>query len=546
MKKEGVRGFLIEHAGKDPVSFHMPGHKGAGLYRRFGYEEFLKGFFDCDITEITGADNLFQPEGIIAETMEKYSRLYDTEKSYLLVNGTSGGLIASIMASVPPGKKIILARNCHKAVFNALRLGRVQPVYAYPEEIEEYGIAGPVDPEEIRRLLAREPDAKAVILPSPNYYGICSDIEAIARVVHEAGKILIVDQAHGAHLKFFEKAGDFGGADREVAGTTSDTELPMPLSAETGGADLVVNSTHKTLGSLTQSAVLNVCRGGVFAGNAGEEGSGDDSKDILAENLYRLEDRLQAIESTSPSYILMGSLDVNADILEEHGEELIQEWRENLTRFYREAGKISGLKIMGIPAGETAEQKIDKDPAQAGINMDLTKINLDMSGCGLDGSALEEELLKREIYAELVTGNILMCMTGIGNTRKDYQRLLQALKEIAARSEVESDGGSSAGETCGSGEAGGAPVGIDPPSIPWTARRTLAPIPMDTELVPLGECVGRICGASIIPYPPGIPLVCPGEVIEEDDITAVRELRSRGEKVIGIDPQGRIPVGKQA
>lgn len=155
----GITEFLREHAAKDPVSFHMPGHKGAALYKRFGYEIFMEDFFNYDITEIPGADNLFQPEDIIAQTMDKYRELYDSEKSYLMINGTSGGLIAAILACVPEGGELILARNCHKSVFNALTLGRIRPVYAYPSVVKEYGIAGAVEPEEIRRCIEAHPDA---------------------------------------------------------------------------------------------------------------------------------------------------------------------------------------------------------------------------------------------------------------------------------------------------------------------------------------------------------------------------------------------------
>ena len=221
-------------------------------------------------------------------TQEKYASLYGADHSYLLINGTSGGLIASILASVKPGGKLIMARNCHKSVFNAAALGQITPVYAHPDHLQKLGITGAVQPEEIRRCLDEAPDAEAVILPSPNYYGICSDIEKIAAIVHEAGKILIVDQAHGAHLKFFHKFGYGDG---------------MPLAAEDAGADLVVGSIHKTLASFTQSAVLNLCSRRV--------------------DRYVLEDKLQAIQSTSPSYILMGSLDLNADLLLEHGPEAI-------------------------------------------------------------------------------------------------------------------------------------------------------------------------------------------------------------------------------
>ena len=380
MKEKGIRSFLAEHGASEPISFHMPGHKGPDIYRRYGFDDFLDAFMKWDITEIPGADNLFQAEGIIEETAEKYRELYAVIKSFLLINGTSGGIIASILASVPPGKKLVMARNCHKSVFNALSLGNISPVYVYPSIIDKYGISGAVSPEAVAEALDSEPDAEAVILPSPNYYGICSDIRAVAEEVHRRGKVLIADQAHGAHLRFFSRFEDGF----------------LPPSAEESGADIVINSTHKTLASFTQSAVLNVCSDRV--------------------DLYAIEDRLQAVESTSPSYLLMASLDINADIIEKHGKELFEAWRENLEFFYKGAKDIPFLSIMDVPG-----------------KMDITKINMDMSQIGIKGAQLEEILMDEGIFSELYTGNILMCMTGIGNRRADLKDSLMLLKKRRER-----------------------------------------------------------------------------------------------------------------
>ncbi len=481
MSKKGITEFLMEHTGRSPVSFHMPGHKGSRLHRECGHGEFLDHMVDCDITEIPGADNLFQAEDIIRETAEKYRNLYGVKKSYLLINGTSGGLIAGILASVQQGGKLVMARNCHKSVFNALTLGSIDPVYAYPSVVEEYGISGPVEAAEIERCLSENPDASAVILPSPNYYGICSDIEAIAGVVHGHGKILIVDQAHGAHLKFMKE---------------------QPPAAEECGADIVVNSVHKTLASFTQSAVLNVASDRV--------------------DLNVLEDKLQAIQSTSPSYLLMASLDMNADIIEKHGDRLFSQWQQNLDWFYREARKISGLRLMKMES-----------------RMDHTKINLDMSTYGIDGNTLEELLMKKGIFIELVTGNILMCMTGIGNTRRDFERLLQTLEEIAETTEIAEI--IDAAEADSTAEKAGSTT---TDNRIWTKKRSLHGIPDKKQRLNIDECAGKICASSLIPYPPGIPLLCPGEKIDSEDIAYVKMLRARGEKVIGINEQNEILVGE--
>lgn len=470
--KTTIFDFLIKHAKKNPISFHMPGHKGAAIYKRLGYDEFLSNFMDCDITEIPGADNLFQAEGIIKEAQERYSKLYDVKKSYFLINGTSGGIIASIMASVPKHKKIIMARNCHKSVFNALTLADIQPVYAYPSKLEEFNISGSILPGEIQTLLANNPEVEAVILPSPNYYGICSDIEAIAKIVHSYGKVLIVDQAHGAHLKFFNKFGVKG----------------MPKSAEESGADIVINSIHKTLASYTQSAVLNL---------------NSDRVDS-----YMLEDKLQAIQSTSPSYILMAALDINASILEEHGSALMKEWADNLNYFYNNASKIEGLHFIDKVSG-----------------FDWTKINFSLGEKGISGIVLEELLLAKNVFIELFTGDLVMCMTGIGNSRSDIEILLNSLDEISKADVVKTSK-------------------IAKNYMTTPKQATLFEIPNVKTRVKLEDAEGMICASSIIPYPPGIPLICPGERLEKDAIQYIKALRENEEKVIGINDLGEITVGK--
>ena len=467
----------MEHASHAPVSFHMPGHKGSQLYKRFGYGDFLENIMDCDITEIPGADNLFQTEGIILGTMAKYRKLYDSYESYLLVNGSSCGLIASILACEGDYGKLIMARNCHKSVFNALTIADIEPAYMMPEAIQEFGILGSVTPQEVRRSIKENPDADAVILVSPNYYGICSDIKAIADVCHESGKILIVDQAHGAHLKFFSEYAP---------------EYKYPKSAEESGADLVINSTHKTLASFTQSAILNLCSERV--------------------DQYALEDKLQVMESTSPSYPLMGTLDINADLIFEHGEELIRDWAENIEWFYREAKKIRGLVIVEHPL------------------LDKTKINIDMSAYGIDGNELETLLNEEGIFIELVTGNIVMAMTGIGNTREDFNKFILALRKIAAEHELAPL------------DENGIRHGKKQPQV-FTKKLEREMVPAERELVPLEEAEGRICAASIIPYPPGIPIACPGEVIDKDLIEFIKKSRAAGEKVMGLTRHDEVMVG---
>ena len=490
--------FLMEHAAKDPVSFHMPGHKGAAIFRKYGFGDLLGMIADIDVTEIPGADNLFQGEGIIRELQERYAGLYGVRQSYLLINGSSGGIVAAILAAVRAGRKIIMARNSHKSIFNAIALGNIEPVYAYPKLDEGHYITGPVEADEIARLIAENPDADAVVLPSPNYYGICSDIAAIAKVVHDAGKVLIVDQAHGAHLKFFHKFGQGRN---------------MPQAAEDCGADIVINSIHKTLASLTQSALLNL------------------NSDRV--DRYVLEDKLQAVESTSPSYILMSFLDINARILEAHGGEAMRDWRDNVDYFYERAKDIRGLKVM------------DPDTAL----MDRTKINIGFGEIGISGEQLEQLLMEYAIFPELYTGDLLMLMTGIGNTREHMERTLAALEDIAKRA-CEAGGADAAmavgaiaaeGATDGTKAAGGK---VKPEiAMPAQGSGKLHAVPKQKEFVDIDAAAGRICAGSVIPYPPGIPFVCPGEEITPEAVGYIKALRHAGEKVIGVNDKTQVLVG---
>ena len=481
--KTPIHDFLLEHAAKNPVSFHMPGHKGSALYRRLGYSTFLERMVDCDVTEIVGADNLFQAEGIIKEAQDRYAKLYGVQKSYLLINGTSGGIIAAVLAAVPRGGKLIMARNSHKSVFNALNLAGAKPVYAYPDLLGEHGISGPISPKQIEELLASNPDAHAVILPSPNYYGVCSDIEAIAAITRKYQKVLIVDEAHGAHLAFFNRYGT----------------RPMPKAEEHAGADIVIASVHKTLASFTQSAVLHL------------------TSDRVDASL--LEDKLQCVESTSPSYLLMASLDINASILEERGARLFAEWEENLNFFYEQAAKIKGLRFIGQEEG-----------------MDWSKLNFSL---GIHGAALEQTLIEEYgVFIELYTGDMVMCMTGIGNTRAHIEKLVNALGDIAAREKP--DDAASALQTADQEKERGENL------FSLSTRAEIFEVPTVKRRTPLSEADGLICASSIIPYPPGIPLVCPGEKLNADTIRYIKRARELGEKVIGVNENGEILTGTPA
>lgn len=501
--------FLLSNMRRGTTRLHMPGHKGTDIFRKTGHGRLLDYLAEVDITEIPGADDLFNPapDGPIGAMMEWYAALYRVKKSYLMVNGASGGLIAAILAVVGRGESLIVCRNCHKAVTNAMALGQIRPVYVYPDVMEEYGICGPVTAAQIEAAIRENMDAKAVLVTSPNYYGVLSDMQAIAEVCHRYGKVLIADQAHGAHLAFFD----------EVEGTQR--------SAERGGADLIINSIHKTLAGFGQTAVLNVqgktahgpCPGGV---------------DLLA-----LEDRLQQVQTSSPSYILLASLDANGEILENNRGELIYEWGQDVRRFYEQAKEIPGVRV--IPPADW---------------MDPTKINLGVEDPALGGAELARLLREKYgIQVELYTQHMVMCLTGIGTRWADLAKLLQALHRITeppadadARAVAEDQKGTdedgfqeTAEGTDGAREALAAAA-----AEAWLRPHKAGVIPEEKEWIPLTEAAGRTAGAAVTPYPPGVPLVCPGEVFTEEDIRHIIMLLESEQVVMGVSAEGKVFVGK--
>ena len=516
--------FLMYHKETHPISFHMPGHKGRStLYGIYGFGDFVKNVVGNDITEIPGADALQQPRERIKDIMEGYAGLYGAKHTELLVNGSSAGLMASILGSVPRGGKLLMGRNSHKSVYGALRLGGIDPVYIMPEIDSETGLQLGLDPDKIETALIEDPSIKAVLVTSPNYYGVLSDIERIASIVHLHGRILIVDQAHGAHLKFFDYL-------------RSEDGLPH-RAAENCGADIVVDSTHKTLLSFTGSAILNIC--------------------TERPDVSRISELLRMLQTTSPSYLLMGSLDINQQILRMDGYNLIKNWDSDIKYFYQEAAQIAGLGL------------IDR------IDLDETKVSITMSALGLSGPELAEELEKRNIWVELTHGDYVMLMTGLGNERGDYEDILAALRDLSAHyggriQGVESESSASKTESAAQNAAqkqakneiqavaknetqvanknASQPVDkiaeLRTPSSDSALIERLEQrkIPDTYEEVPLYSAEGRVLYESIIPYPPGTPIACPGEVLSKSVILYVRDQLVAQHVVLGVDEEGRVKV----
>ena len=507
MKEKTIIDFLNEQAaesaaGAGHVSFHMPGHKGrADIFRRTGYGNFLNGIMACDITEIPGADALFCPESTILAVMENYAELYGVQRTELLVNGSSAGVMAAIIGSIPVGGKLILGRNSHHSAYSAMRLGGINPVYVRPEFDRKYGLEGGISPASLAQACQEHPDAGAVLITSPNYYGMMSDIGALASIAHQNGMLLIVDQAHGAHLKFFDY-------DAETSRDRGDY-VPHPKhAAESLGADIVINSTHKTLLSFTGSGILNICPDRADRASIGET--------------------LRMLQTTSPSYILMGSLDINERIMREYHQRIVAAWKSDLTAFYRRAARIPGLTTVSTLSAAAAGEDDVFPMYKYRAGMDPSKINISMASVGFDGEKLDRELRHKGIISEMVHGDYVMLMTGAGSRTEDYEKLLAALREISDN------------YSFGAGTGGFKNAAAE--SVP-DFRLDTADVPYEYEELPLYQADGRILYSPIIIYPPGSPAACPGEILSVDVLSYVASALNRGEKVTGVDEEGRIKVG---
>lgn len=444
---------LTELEYENILPMHMPGSK------RNSELMSMPDPVKMDITEITGFDNLHNATGIIKECAIEAARIFGADETCLLVNGSTAGIMAAICGATHSGDKVLVARNVHRSVINALYLGQLNPEYIFPEiKCPEAGIYGAVKPEDVEEAFKGSSDIKAVIITSPTYEGIVSDISAISDIVHRYGGVLIVDQAHGAHFGFNEE---------------------FPESAVRQGADAVITSVHKTLPALTQTALLHINRGRI-----------DADRVKMFWNMF---------QSTSPSYILMGSIDNCVTILKEKGDYLFKKYVERLKNIRNEIDKLKYINLLPVD--------------------DISKIVLLVN----DGGEFARQL--RQIYKielEMASEKYVIAMTSIGDTDEGYARFLQALREMD-REEYSSVQSNNSGLVC--------------PKIAMSIYEALnSPI----EMSDFNNSVGRIAGEAICIYPPGINLVNPGEVITEGVINALKSGLKDGLEILGMSEDLQI------
>lgn len=455
---------LARYNASSALPMHMPGHKRQ--------KDYLGGIAQYDITEVTDFDDLHHPEGILKEAMEEAASIYHSEASYFLVNGSTCGILSAITAATKPGDKILISRNCHKSALNAVAILQLNPIWLEPPVVSEIHVYGSISPSSVKEAFAKHPEISAVLLVSPTYEGIVSDIRTIGDLCHRQGIPLIIDAAHGAHFRF--------GAQ-------------FPPDALSCGADIVVESLHKTLPALTQTAILHlqgtrICRD-------------------------RLNYALQCYESSSPSYLLIASAIECLKTMTEQGDKLMEEYSENLTLLRKALSEQEESFLLSKNSEDTV---FDYDPGKITIGFH-----------GYHGGELHKLLHRRHIETEMAAPGYIVAMTSPFDSKENLFRFQNAL--VRLRQELPRRGN------------------IPFPSIE-IRHGDKAMLPGETlyaekEMLPLEEAQNRVAAETVYLYPPGSPLIAAGEYIHPEDIETIKECEEKGFTVHGIKNR-RINVVK--
>lgn len=510
-KQPGLLERLTEYAGSDAYPFHMPGHK-----RREIPDGIPGGFPDpygIDITEIDGFDNLHHAEGILKDAMDEAAAIYGADRSWYLVNGSTCGILSAVFATTENGGKILTARNCHKAVYHAICLNRLEAEYLYPEEITEFGINGGIRAEDVRKALEKDAmrcagnsgnvrgkitKIQAVLITSPTYEGVVSDIRAIADAAHEYGIPLIVDEAHGAHLEYADQCHSF------------------PKSALEYGTDIVIQSLHKTLPCFTQTAILHV-------------------KGKLVDQ-DRVSRYLSMFQTSSPSYLFMAGMERCIRYMDGDGRNEMVRYEERLEHFMK---RMEGLQVLEVLDREIC----GKYRTVAG--WDPSKIVVStMRAEDFHGEELAETLRRKyHLEMEMTAPEYVIAMTSLMDTEEGFERLGTALLEIdgALRHCVESEqqkekGESKEKERCETPEATESKV-----SHPIRRMLICEAMDADTERTAFQDTVGKVSAEFVYLYPPGIPIIAPGEVFTDAIVEKIMAYKAAGLLVQGpADPDADV------
>lgn len=452
---------MARYSASGALAFHTPGHK-QGL----GAHELLKNLITAEglrqeVSLMEELDDLHSPHSCIADAEKLAAELWHADDALFIVNGTTCAIHAMILAALQPGDLVFVPRNSHRSVTSALILAGAVPIFLPVEFSPQLKIPLNVTPETVQRAIKKFPQAKALIVTSPNYYGVAADVPKISALVHAAGMTLLVDEAHGAHLQFSQE---------------------LPASAMDSGANLAAQSTHKLLGSLTQTSMLLV-------------------KNFDAVKVRRAASLLQ---TTSPNYLLLASLDAARLQMAQFGAEKISAAVELSRELRAEINSLDGLSTFD---------------AVENFALDLTKVTVNVERLGLTGPAAEK-ILRHElkIQCELSDATNVLFLLTYADTRATVSKLSDALKLLADRPKV----------SCTS-------TGLLnlPAEITLAAASPREIFFAQSKAVPLAQSVGEICAEEVTFYPPGIPILSAGEKISAEVVSAIRELKNLGGRIIG-------------
>ena len=469
LDKQGVAMPLVEamlkYKNEDVYPLHTPGHKGGRGMEALLHQE-MGASVRMDVSLMSELDDIHEPESYIKEAQELAARTYGSDACFWCVNGTSQAIHAMLMTALNPGEKLLLPRNAHRSVAGGLILGGIEAVYLQPEYSEGFGLMLQVTPAAIEAALAADSSIKAVLLTSPNYYGVAADVQAIADICHTHGAVLLVDEAHGPHLGFSEA---------------------LPPSALQGGADACAQSTHKILGAMTQCSMLQV------------QGARLD--------LQRAADVMSVLTTTSPNYLLMASLDAARAQVQAHGAEMAEQ-------AVAAAGKLRAL------CRAHAGLKVLEEADCGGLRLDSTKVTVNFAGWGYTGVEVGEALRRARVAVELVDAQNVLFLVTYADITSDYDAALARIDAVLSELEQHKREPQTA-----------ATVGAVP--VTSSAMKLRDVFYASKQAVSLDAAVGCVCGEQVSFYPPGIPVLLPGEVITREIVEYCKAMKALGLPVSG-------------
>lgn len=464
---------LLDHAKRKVTSFHTPGHKNG-----WSIDQRMKSFtgeniYYFDVTVFPEVDSLHDPTGPIKKAQELMAEAYGVEHSLFLVNGSSVGNIAMLLSACQPGNSVIVSRSSHKSVMSGIVLAGLWPIWLQPKIDQNLDIIFNTSPEQVEEALNRYPEAKAVFITSPTYNGITDDLFKIAEICHQRGKVLLVDEAHGPHLKFHRD---------------------LPMSAVEAGADLCVQSTHKILSALSQGSVLHV------------------NSSILDFN--RVKRVVSMLQTTSPNYFILASLDLARRQAVLHGEAMIEKVLNAAAYGRNQINMLSKFYCF-------SRKDIQKTPG--GYDLDPTKLTISVTRTGLSGYQIED-ILAKEYNIQVDCADIfnLIAIMGIGSDRSDVQLLVNALKDIEKKYQ---------------GHQQNWIMQIPSLSTEMVMMPREVFFAAKIKRVPLSKAAGHIAAETLTPYPPGIPVLIPGERITQEICDYLMDLSAKDIRVSGQETE---------